>query len=228
MHGLYLVGLEGGQTGQYGPQPLRLGDGYGVGVQRSCAVFGDVGDALVGKVSVDDHGVGQIYGRQALFQIFGVQGVGHVRVRKAQLHIPGGISDVEVRRSAPSGHAAGKTHVEAQLQTALLHAFGIQIAAQSGDEGHVQAQQPQVVGDVAPHAAHGHGDCAWIGVPHYEGIERPAADVDVYGAYYSHSAHVILLSSRCRRRTRPRRGRRQTRRFRRCSPWTCAPAQPDF
>ena len=85
------------------------------------------------------------------------------------------------------------SETDAELRAGVRHGAGIAVAAEGGEQLHVHAQQPQIVRDVAPHAAEARVHMPGVGVLRPEPLGRLRADVDVHAARHRDIGHTITF-----------------------------------
>ena len=113
-----------------------------------------------------------------------------VHVGHGQDHVPRLVAEEEIRGRRPAGDVQGTAEVDAQALAGLRDEARVGVLPQGREQGDLDAQHPQVVGDVPPHAAHADGDAAGVGVPAHQRPGGAAADVDVHRPGHGHIAHL--------------------------------------
>ena len=118
------------------------------------------------------------------------KGLINAHVGHGQGHVPRLVAEEKVGGGGAPGDVEGPAQVDTQPLAGVCHLAGMGILPQGSEEGHPHPQQPEVVGDVPPHAPHAHGDGAGVGVPPHQGAGGAAADVHIHRPGHGHIAAV--------------------------------------
>ena len=192
---LQRVGLEAGEAGQDRAQPRRLGGGDRVGVERHAHARSEIREGLGREVCVQHHGPGGVEGVEALLDHGGRDVRRHPHIRHGELHFALLVGNVEVSGAVFGLRAQAEGGVDPVHGAALQQQAAVLVRPHGAQEPHLHAQQAQVVGDVAPHAAGPDADLAGVGVLRHRPRRRAAADIHVHAAHDGDVVcHAILLS----------------------------------
>ena len=140
------------------------------------------GQRLRREVRIRHHGGGAVQHLGLRRQIVGRDVPGQGVVAERQLHIPVRAFNGQIGRGGRAGDADRVAQLDAEALAVLLHAAGVEIAAQRGEHAHRAVQQPQIVGNVPPNAAQGQLDRAGIGIPFDQRREGFAANIQIDSA----------------------------------------------
>ena len=194
---LQAVGLQGRQLAQHRPQLFGLDGGHGVRQNGGPAVVAQPADGLLRQVGLQHHQVRPVDEIQPLPQEIRGHAVIDGHVVDSQCHVPVGPGDVQIGAGAAVRQHGAGAQVQADVPGVFLDPAAEVVVAHHRHHGGLLAQQTQVVGDVAAHAAQGRGHMAGIGVPGHQLPGGHRADVHVHAAYHRHirgSADNVALA----------------------------------
>ena len=181
---LYAVGLQRRQAAQHRLELGGLDSGYRVGQQGGGAVLAQPVQRRFRQIRLHHHQIGVVDVIQPLAQEVRRHVVVDGHIVDRQRHVTIAVVDEQVGAGAPVGDDGAVGQVEADGGGVLPHALGEAVLSQHRDHGDLLAQQTQVVGDVAPHAAQRRGDPAGIGVPRHQRRMGHRADVHIHTAHH--------------------------------------------
>ena len=181
--GLERVRLDGREIRQHIFQPGRLGGGNGVGIQRYVAVFTQKFKALLGEIGVEYHSVGALEPRQPAAKIVRRQPGGDAHVGNGGVQLAAALAQIEIGRGAQIAHGQTHRQIESELAAAAAQRLAEEVLAEGGDQADLGAEQVQVVGNVAPHAARAQVDDTGVGIMETEVPGGTSADIHIGAAY---------------------------------------------
>ncbi len=161
---LQRVGLDHLKIWQRRQQLAGLGGGDGIGEQRHTQALREKGDALLGQVGIQDHGIHGVKHVHTVGEGFGGHAQADVHVVYGQLHVAVDIGNEQVGGAGRTRKGEAHSRVHTRPGAVHAHDIGKGIRAQRSHQVGFDAQPRQVAGDVAPHASGGQDHTPGVGI----------------------------------------------------------------
>ena len=139
---------------------------------------------LLRHVGLHHHQTGPVDELQPLPQKLRGDVVVNGHIVDGQSHVAVAVVDEQIGAGVAAGDHGAVAQVKADGGGVVPHVLGKAVLAQHRHHRHLLAQQAQVVGDVAAHAAQRGGHLAGIGVPGHQRRVGHRADVHVHAAHH--------------------------------------------
>ena len=154
----------------------------GIGKERRGAVLAEIADALRAEVRIEHDERGGVERRELRLQKGRRQVLVDSHIVHGKRHIAVAVREEQVGRGRAVGNIQAVRQVDAEIGTGRLDALRAVVRAERGDEPDLRAEQGEVVGDVAAHAAEARADASGVRVSGDERGVAPPAYVDVHAA----------------------------------------------
>ena len=105
-----------------------------------------------------------------------------------QGHVPRLVAEEQIGGRGSPRHVERPAQVNPQPLAGVHHLPGVGVLSQRRQQGDLDPQQPQVMGNVPPHAPHAHRNLAGVGIPPHQRAGGLPPDVHIHRAGHHHVA----------------------------------------